>query len=136
MSLNNKSYYHNLQIQVKIVNLFEKEQLNPDFVKINPQHCVPTLVDNDFVLWESRAIATYLVDSRAPGNSLYPEDLKKRARIDQRLYFDLGTLYARLRAICVSFSSIKKSHPSTINQINRFHLVPHNLPGRNDNSRR
>lgn len=87
---------------MKIVNLLEKEQLRPDFVKINPQHCVPTLVDDSFVLWESRAIAQYLVESKAAGSSLYPADVKERARINQRLYFDLGTLYARIRAICVS----------------------------------
>lgn len=93
---------HKLKFQVKILNLWAKEQLNEEFIKINPQHCVPTLVDDDgFVLWESRAIAAYLVDTKSPGNSLYPTDLKLRASIQQRLYFDLGTLYTRIRAIFV-----------------------------------
>lgn len=90
-----------LDVEVKQINLFAKEQLKPDFLKLNPQHVIPTIDDNGFILWESRAIATYLVESKSPGNSLYPNDLKKRALINQRLYFDAGVLYTRIRAICV-----------------------------------
>lgn len=88
--------------QVKEVNLFEKEQLKDTFVQLNPQHTVPTIDDNGFILWESRAIAAYLVESRYPnGNDLYPGDARQRAIINQRLQFDCGTLYPRIRAICV-----------------------------------
>ncbi|CAH2040853.1 unnamed protein product, partial [Iphiclides podalirius] len=76
------------------VDLMGKEQLSPQYLKLNPQHTCPTIVDDGFVLWESRAIAKYLVGKY--GGDLYPEDLKTRAIIDQRLDFDCGTLYARL----------------------------------------
>lgn len=89
--------------QIREVNLWEKEQLKEDFVKVNPQHCVPTIDDNGFILWESRAIAAYLVEKNHPeGHSLYPLDAQRRALINQRLQFDAGTLYPRIRAICVS----------------------------------
>lgn len=84
------------------MNLPAKEQLNPDFIKINPQHCVPTIVDGDFVLWESRAIAVYLIEAKVPDSPLYPKDVKRRALVNQRLHFDAGTLYKRIRDICVS----------------------------------
>ncbi|KAH8306293.1 hypothetical protein KR018_006375 [Drosophila ironensis] len=78
----------------KNLNTFTGEQLNPEFVKINPQHTIPTLVDNGFVIWESRAIVVYLVEQYGEPNSpLYPDDPQKRALINQRLYFDMGTLY-------------------------------------------
>lgn len=64
---------------------------------------MPTLVEGDFVLWESRAIASYLVSTYGKDDSLYPKDIKARSIVDQRLHFDIGTLYPRIRAICVSF---------------------------------
>lgn len=79
----------------------EKEQLRDDFIKMNPQHCVPTLQDGDLTVWESRAIMTYLIDAKAPGNTMYPTDVSRRARINQMLYFDMGTMYTRIRNIYV-----------------------------------
>lgn len=64
-----------------------QEQLSDWFMKINPRHQVPALVDGDFVLTESRAIACYLANQHA-GNSLYPIDAKQRAVVDQMLYLD------------------------------------------------
>ena len=66
--------------------------------QLNPQHTVPTLEDNGNVFWDSHAIVTYLVDKYAPNDALYPKDLFTRARVDQRLHFDSGVLFARLAA--------------------------------------
>ncbi|XP_017855531.1 PREDICTED: glutathione S-transferase D5-like isoform X1 [Drosophila arizonae] len=82
-----------IQLNKKIVNALEKEQLKPEFVKINPQHTVPTIVDNGFALWESRAILVYLVQKYGKDDSLYPKDPKQQAIVNQRLYFDMGVLY-------------------------------------------
>ncbi|KAK5640018.1 hypothetical protein RI129_010829 [Pyrocoelia pectoralis] len=80
----------------KLDLLGKKDHLAPEFVKINPQHCIPTIVDNGFALWESPVIASYLVQTYGKDDSLYPKDIKKRAAVDQRLYFNNGVLYQRL----------------------------------------
>lgn len=64
---------------------------------MNPQHTVPVLDDNGAIIWDSHAICTYLISKYAPDNSLFPNDLVQRARINQRLHFDSGVLFAALR---------------------------------------
>ncbi|KAH8246897.1 hypothetical protein KR032_002989, partial [Drosophila birchii] len=82
-----------VELNKKHLSLSQQEHLKPEFLKLNPQHTIPTLVDNGFVIWESRAIAIYLVEKYSKDDSLYPKDPKQQAVINQRLYFDLGTLY-------------------------------------------
>ncbi|KAF6210728.1 hypothetical protein GE061_013838 [Apolygus lucorum] len=80
-------------LNIKVTDITKGDQLKPEFLKINPQHTVPTLDDNGFVLSESRAIAAYLADTSPNGEKIYPKDPKKRAQIEQMLYFDIGRLY-------------------------------------------
>ncbi|XP_069948456.1 glutathione S-transferase 1-like [Cherax quadricarinatus] len=87
----------NLELNLKPINLTAKDHLKPDFLAINPQHCVPTIVDSDFILWESRAICKYLVSSYGKETSFYPSDHQTRAMVDRLLYFDIETLYKRFR---------------------------------------
>ncbi|KAL7289309.1 hypothetical protein TKK_0017240 [Trichogramma kaykai] len=82
-----------LELNLKYTDLMKKEQLKPEFIKMNPQHTVPTLDDDGFYLGESRAICTYLIEKYAKDDSLYPKDPKRRAIINQRMYFDMGVLY-------------------------------------------
>lgn len=84
-----------LDLNLKLIDLWKGEHRQPEFLKINPQHTVPVLDDNGFMLTESRAIAAYLVGKYGKDDSLYPKDPQKRALVDQMLYFDIGTLYQR-----------------------------------------
>lgn len=94
-----------LDVEIHTVNMQKGEHQSPEFLKLNPLGKVPVLVDGDFVLNESRAIMTYLVNAKRPGHMLYPEDAKKRALIDSRLYFDAGELFTWIYLTMVSLSS-------------------------------
>lgn len=49
-----------LLLDLKHVNLGNAEHLAPDFLEVNPQHCLPTMVDKDLVLWERQVKYKYL----------------------------------------------------------------------------
>ncbi|XP_046350920.2 glutathione S-transferase 1-like [Haliotis rufescens] len=81
-------------LDLKPLDLMNKDHLSPEFAKINPDQTVPTIIDGDFTLWESRAIMRYLVAKYGgEDNSLYPRDLQKRAAVDRLLDYDLGVFY-------------------------------------------
>lgn len=98
--------YLKIDVELKKLDFAAKEHLQESYLKINPQHTVPTLVDNGFVLTESRAILAYLVNSKAAESSLYSKCAKKRATIDSRLYFDATTLNVRMGNVGVSMTGI------------------------------
>jgi glutathione S-transferase len=64
----------------------------PDYLAMNPNGRVPTLVDGDFVLWESNSIMRYLVIAYRPDSPLYPQAPKRRAGVDRWLDWTLSTL--------------------------------------------
>jgi glutathione S-transferase len=92
--------YLKLDVNVKTLDLLNDEQMSPEFVKINPQHCVPTIEDEGFYLWESRAILTYLIESRAP--HLMPTSPQEKAVMNQRLQFEQGKLATKYAELFVS----------------------------------
>nr|XP_021189522.2 glutathione S-transferase D7 isoform X1 [Helicoverpa armigera]XP_021189523.2 glutathione S-transferase D7 isoform X1 [Helicoverpa armigera]XP_021189524.2 glutathione S-transferase D7 isoform X1 [Helicoverpa armigera]WRX05924.1 GSTD1m [Helicoverpa armigera] len=90
-----------IELELVLTNIMEGEHMTPDFLKMNPQHTIPTMDDSGFILWESRAILAYLVNAYGRDDSLYPKNPRLRAIVDQRLNFDLGTLYTRYYALYV-----------------------------------
>lgn len=70
--------------QANLVDLAKGEHMGPDYLAINPNHQVPSLVDEDVSLYESHAIMRYLCDKHDL-SSWYPKDAVKRAQVDQWL---------------------------------------------------
>jgi glutathione S-transferase len=65
---------------------------DPDYLAMNPNARVPTLVDGDYELWESNSVMRYLVLAYAPQSPLYPSSPKARAGVDRWLDWTLSTL--------------------------------------------
>ncbi len=84
-----------LPYELKPVNLREKAQFDPQFLKISPGHKIPALVDHDgpdgeaVTLCESGAILKYLGEKAA--NGLYPDDPRARLKVDQWLFYGSAT---------------------------------------------
>src|ERR1700688_4011685 len=64
----------------------------PEYLAMNPNGRVPTMVDGDFVLWESNSIMRYLVLAYTAGSPIYPQALHRRAGVDRWLDWTLSTL--------------------------------------------
>ncbi len=71
-------------INIDIVNV-DGPELPEDLLDLNPYHTVPTLVDRDLVLYDSRVIVEYL-DERFPHPPLMPVDPVTRAQFRLALF--------------------------------------------------
>ncbi|KAK5642247.1 hypothetical protein RI129_008414 [Pyrocoelia pectoralis] len=88
-----------VRCEEKDVDIFDKEYMNKEFIKINPQRSIPTLIDDGHILWDSHAILIYLVKKFGKEEEYYPSEPLKRAVIDQRLYFESCNIFGLLRLI-------------------------------------
>ncbi len=66
------------------VDMAKREHRGEAYRKLNPYGRVPTLVDGDFVLYESSAILNYL-EAIHPEPALLPESVQERARVDMHM---------------------------------------------------
>lgn len=78
-----------LVLAVKGINIdvqdVEGDELPEDLVQLNPYNSVPTLVDRDLVLYDSRVVTEYL-DERFPHPPLMPVDPVTRATYRMALH--------------------------------------------------
>ena len=79
----------NINIEIASVN---GPELPEDLMDLNPYHTVPTLVDRDLTLYDSRVIIEYL-DERFPHPPLMPVDPVSRATNRQFRYRVMRDLY-------------------------------------------
>lgn len=66
------------------VDLAKGAHKTPEYLALNPYGRVPTLVEGDFVLYESTAILNYL-EARHPEPALVPADAQARALVDMHM---------------------------------------------------
>ncbi len=64
----------------------------PEYLAMNPNGRIPTLVDGDFVLWESNSIMRYLCLAYGAESTIYPQAPQRRAAVDRWLDWTLSTV--------------------------------------------
>lgn len=77
-----------IEYEFILLDMANKEHLQPEFLKLNPMGKVPVIVDGDFVLWESGAILLYLAEKY--GQEI--DSLETRSIINQWILFANSTL--------------------------------------------
>ena len=89
-----------LGVELNLINvdLMTGAHKTPEFEKVNPRQVVPVIVDDGFVLGESRAILAYLINKYSPNHALYPTDARKRAQIDRVMYLT-AEMFERFKGI-------------------------------------
>jgi glutathione S-transferase len=76
-----------IELEEKKLDFAKGEHKNPEYLALNANGAVPTLVDGDFVLTESRAIMQYLA-SKKPESGLLPRDEAARADVTRWQFWD------------------------------------------------
>jgi glutathione S-transferase len=76
-----------LELEERRLDFAKGEHKNPEYLALNPNGAVPTLVDGDFVLTESRAIMQYLA-TKKPESGLLPRDEQARADVTRWQFWD------------------------------------------------
>jgi glutathione S-transferase len=76
-----------IELEEKKLDFAKGEHKNPEYLALNANGAVPTLVDGDFVLTESRAIMQYLA-SKKPESGLLPRDEAGRADVTRWQFWD------------------------------------------------
>lgn len=73
-------------LELVVIDLQKGDQHAAEFLALNPNHRVPVLEDEGFVLTESFAIMQYLAD-KTPGQTLYPAAPRGRADVNRWLFW-------------------------------------------------
>jgi glutathione S-transferase len=78
--------------EVKKIDLAAGEQKRPEYLRLNPNGTVPTLVDGDFVLFESAAIVQHLADKFPEKHRAPPLGTPARGLYYQWMHYAMATV--------------------------------------------
>ena len=87
-----------IELEEKLVDFSKGEHKTPDYLALNANGAVPTLVDGDFVLSESRSIMQYLA-SKKPESGLLPRDEAARADVTRWQFWDAAHFSPQLGSL-------------------------------------
>ena len=91
---------HELGIPFEHVAMEMKDLKTPDYLKVNPNGKVPTMVDGDFKLFESMAINLYLA-KRFNKDGFWPDSAEDQARCYQWSFWGMTEVEKPLLTILI-----------------------------------
>ena len=92
--------YKGVPYELKTMSFSAGDLKTPEFLKVNPRHRVPAIVDDGFALYESVAIVEYLDEKYSAGNKLFPGDVKQRSLI-RRMVQEADQYYSTAMEVLV-----------------------------------
>ncbi len=81
---------------------------SPEFLKLNPNGLVPTLEDDDLVLWESNTIMRYLA-SQYDKNKRFPSSIATQFNSEKWMDWQVGTLWPVLRPTFIGLTRVPEA---------------------------
>ncbi|MFO1406657.1 MAG: glutathione S-transferase N-terminal domain-containing protein [Steroidobacteraceae bacterium] len=105
-----------LPYEMKVLELAKLEQRRPEYLRLNPNGRIPTIVDhdrNDFVVFESGAILVYLAEKTG---RLMPADVEGRSAVMQWLMFQMGGIGPMMGQANVFFRYLPEKIPVAIDR--------------------
>jgi glutathione S-transferase len=105
-----------LPYRVHAIDLRSGDQKNPEYLALNPNGRIPTIVDDGFAVFESGAILIYLAEKTG---QLLPADPQGRSRVIQWLMFQMGGLGPMMGQANVFYRYSPEKIPYAINRYQR-----------------
>jgi GSH-dependent disulfide-bond oxidoreductase len=114
-----------LPYEVRVIDFAHKEQKADWYLKLNPNGRIPTLVDDDFAVFESGAILIYLAEKTG---KFLPKDVRGRSRVMQWLMFQKAGIGPMMGQANVFFRYFPEKLHSVISRYQRevtrlFHVL-------------
>ncbi len=114
-----------LPYEVRVLDFAHKEQKADWYLKLNPNGRIPTLVDDDFAVFESGAILIYLAEKTG---KFLPKDVQGRSRAIQWLMFQKSGIGPMMGQANVFFRYFPEKLHSVIDRYQRevtrlFHVL-------------
>ncbi|XP_064543398.1 glutathione S-transferase E14 isoform X2 [Drosophila montana] len=99
----------NINVELRFVDLFKGGQFEKDFLALNPQHSVPTLVHDELLLTDSHVILIHLVEQFDAQGTLWPRDYAARMKseIVRKQYANVDVAYHE-RKLCEAYDIMEQ----------------------------
>ena len=115
-----------LDWESKHIDLMRFENLEPTYLKVNPNGLVPTLIDNSSTIFESSIINEYL-DDKYLHTPLRPEDPVERANMRYWVKHEEDELFRAVRPASLNLMMKQIFHNYNDDELDRL-LVNHPRP--------